>query len=74
MKQNKIVNIDVKIKLNRVPSKKEKRKLIESVASILDHGSEPDDLYILDFGEENSTELTVQHHFVSERKQIKFSS
>lgn len=69
MKQHKIVNINVKVRLNRIPSKKEKRKLIELVANILDSGGSSaasDGLYLIDLGEGNP--LEVEHHYVTERK------
>lgn len=69
MKQGKIVNLNVKIRLYRKPSREEKRKLVESVANLLDSGGRGahDDLYEIQFGDDNHP-LFVEHHYVTERK------
>jgi hypothetical protein len=68
MKQGKIVNLNVKIRLSRIPTKKEKQKLIELIANILDSGCGDSDydLYLRDLGDAST--LGVEHHYVTERK------
>lgn len=69
MKQNKTVNINVKFKLNRIPSKKEKTKLVETIAFILDSSEPHQGLYGFELRENDFLDsLNVEHHFVTERK------
>ncbi len=72
MNMNKEVNINVKIKLSRVPSKKEKRKLVEMIANVLDSSEPHQGLYGFDFRENDVLDnLDVKHHYVTERKTSK---
>lgn len=70
MKQGKIVNINVKVKLNRIPSKAEKQKLVELIDNILDDGigSAEYFLYMSDLNSGGKTSLNVDHHHVTIRK------
>lgn len=65
MKQHKMVNINVKVKLTRIPTSDEKMKLVEKIASLLDH----DGLYGFEFKSgQYSDSLMVDHHYVNIRK------
>lgn len=68
MKQHNTVNINVKVKLNRPPSVKERRNLVEWVASVLDCGGSDDGLYWVELTDDNNKPLNVEHHFVTVRK------
>jgi hypothetical protein len=69
MKQHKIVNINVKVKLNRTPSTNEKKKLVETIAYILDSGEPHQGLYGFEFREKDFQDsLKVDHHYVAIRK------
>ena len=68
MKQHKIVNINVKIKLSRIPSFKEKQNLAGLVASVLDIQTGSEGLYNSDIKDDKSNEpLNVDHHYVTVR-------
>lgn len=66
MKQNKIVNINVKVRFNRKPSRKEKMDLVKFIAEKLD--IDDSSLYSQDFAEVNEPCLQVEHHYVTVRK------
>lgn len=64
MKQHKNVNVNVKVRLTRIPSKKEKLKLVELVANVLDERY----FYDIDLSENQDNTLEVENHYVTERK------
>lgn len=64
MKQNKIVNINVKVRLSRKPSRKEKMTLVRFIADALDSASV--NFYHSNLGDK--TPLAVDHHYVTVRK------
>jgi hypothetical protein len=67
MKQHKSINVNVKVKLSRIPSYKEKKILIENIARILDGSG--DNFYGIDLKDDDySDTLKVDHHFVTIRK------
>ena len=69
MKQHNTINVNVKLKLNRKPSNKEKRKLVETIAYALDNQEPHQGLYGFEFGDEDSKKsLEVNHHYVTIRK------
>jgi len=69
MKQYKTVNLNVKIKLSRIPSAKEKRTLVEKLAYTISDEESHQGLYGWELKDSKSEKsLRVEHHYVTIRK------
>jgi hypothetical protein len=69
MKQHKTVNINVKVKLNRIPSAKEKRNLVEKLSYTISDEEPHQGLYGWELKDsESEKSLKVENHCVTVRK------